>query len=143
MEVISSPLTNGDMARYRWYYVLLMPRWQRYVTSLQSQCEKRGEVPANAWLGGERYEVARQIEGILGEVCWGVTLSFHPDDPFSVVGEWEIGDMSEVHALMNIERRFAVEISDEELQQLVADGTFGDFVDMVQRKRNAAEIRGS
>jgi hypothetical protein len=143
MQPVCSPFHNGDMARYRWYQVLLIPKWNRYFASLKSQIASRGLVPPEMWGSHEQHEVARRIEEVLCRVCWGEHFTFHPLDPLLVVGEWEVGDLSEVQALMEIEREFAITISREELDELLANGTFGDLVNLVSSKANRLTSRST
>lgn len=119
--------------------------WQRYYRSIRRQITARGPVPDVAWVSEERCSAARRIEGILTERCWGDDFTFHPDDPYRVVGEWEVGDLSEVDALAEIGGDFGVHIDQDAIARLVEKGlTFGGFVDYVlnlQRRREASDDR--
>ncbi len=105
--------------------------------------QDRGPVRAETWGDAERLTIAYSIEAILEDCCWGERLHFHPDDPWRVVGECEIGDLSEFEALMDIEKKFAVDLSAEVLQPFFAkEPTFGDFVDFIREKTAFPKIRG-
>lgn len=111
--------------------------------ALKQQLAERGEVPVDVWGSGARQEIARRIEELLAEHCWGERLSFHPDDPWLVAGEWEVGDLSEAEVLMAIEGEFGVKLpaGGELAELLVAGWTFGDLVSRVEAGMASARER--
>ena len=141
MKAITSPKKNGDLnttgrfARVPILRAMLYgTEWQRYRDSLRRQLGERGPISDSVWGSAERLDAARRIESILKDHCWGEEFRFHPDDPYVVVGEWEIGDLSEVEALMEIEDAFGVKIKDEDMKAAIGeDPTFGEFVDYILR----------
>lgn len=135
MEALCSPFKNGDMDQYRWYQVLLIPKWQRYAASLETQLKRRGSIAPAAWGQTDRWEIAQRVEAVLRRVCWADhPFQFHPNDPWRVIAEWEIGDASEVQALMEIEESFGISISDTDINAFPENGTFSDFVELVRSK---------
>ena len=114
--------------------------WQRYFTSVRRQILTRGRVPDAVWMSERRCRAARKVEGVLSESVWGDDFTFHPTDPFFVVGGWEFGDLSEIESLMDIEESFGVHLDPWAVAGLLKNGlTFGDFVDYVlarQEERN-------
>ena len=69
----------------------------------------------------------------------GVTISlFIPTIRFYVIGEFEIGDLSELEVVMEIEEIFKIKIEPEELLGILSSkATFGMFVDyIVSKTRN-------
>lgn len=101
-------------------------RWHRYRNDLRRQILARGKIPDSVWESPERLAIARKIEDILAANCWDEPFRFHPDDPYAVVGEFEVGDLSEVEAVMDIEDSFDIKIPDKALQ-----GTFAELVDYI------------
>jgi hypothetical protein len=139
MKNLVSPIELGDTLRTGILacvpivrQVVYGTQWQRYYRSIRRQITTRGPVPNAAWVSEERCSAARRIEGILKEMCWGDDFTFHPDDPYRVVGDWEVGDLSEVEALAEIGEDFGVQIDQDAIARLVEKGlTFGGFVDYV------------
>jgi hypothetical protein len=139
MKPLESPLKNDDLYPKGWCSkvpilrsILYGTRSQRYQNCFRHQLADRGPVPDSAWVNSERLAAARVIERILEENCWFEEFRFHPDDPYSIVGEWEIGDLSEVEALMAIEEQFGIEIEDDTMNKALGEApTFGQFVDYV------------
>ncbi|MCC7418744.1 MAG: hypothetical protein IT428_00545 [Planctomycetaceae bacterium] len=143
MTPLVSPIESGDLSTNRWYHVLYGPRWGRYFESLKTQMLARGPVPVDIWDDSE-VDIARSIESILAEFCWGEPIQFHPDDPWWVIGEWEIGDYSEVEAHLEIEKHFDISLPDEIMREFFARrGTFRDFVGMIASRRRSAVTQGS
>ena len=104
-----------------------------YFRSLSRQVNERGPVSADVWQTPLRRNIANDIEAILSDACWGERLSFHPDDPWLVIGEWEIGDLSELDAVFRIEKRFGIELPRRELgERIMAGMTFGEFVSIIE-----------
>lgn len=142
MRPASSPISRGDIKPRRWHEIFASTRWQCYFDSLKTQLHERGPVADDAWGGQDRLEVARQIESILAECCWGENFRFHPSDPYLVVGEFEIGDLSELEALMEMEERFGIQLPDDEMREFLNRGpTFGEFVDLVRQKQRTRDDR--
>lgn len=138
MKPLESPIQRGDLSPNRWYHFLIGPRWQQYFASLKRQMKDRGAVSPEVWGDAERLEIATQIEAILEDCCWGEPMHFHPDDPWRVVGEYEIGDLSEIEALEEIGDKFGVELSiDVMLSFFDREPTFGDFVDFIREKQHS------
>jgi len=149
MKAITSPKRNGDLdikgrfARVPVLRVMLYgTEWQRYRDSLRGQLAERGAISDSVWGRAERLDAARKIERILEEYCWAEEFRFHPDDPYVVVGEWEIGDLSEVEALMEIEEVFDITIKYEEMSASIGEEpTFGEFVDYVLRLASNKRVK--
>ena len=103
MEPIESPFNNGQLPRpgSRWRHFIpgLGPSWRDYRAAVIAQATARGEVPPEVWSGASRHAIAQKLQRRLCE-AWGIDLSFHPEDPWLVIGEWEAGDLSEVEVLM-------------------------------------------
>jgi len=146
MKPLVSPKENGDLAEEKppvkssnvllkilsRIRIISFNNWRIYFESIQRQIQERGPVPDSAWQTTQRLETARKIEGILEENCWHEGFTFHPDDPYKVVGEWEIGDLSEFEAKIEIEYQFDIRIEDEQIRQMLEKNiTFGEFVDYV------------
>jgi hypothetical protein len=130
VKPLRSPFLSGQVRR-RWYHRLpFISPWNEYIRALKHQLAKRGAVPAGVWGDQARQDIAKKVEGILCEHCWREYLAFHPDDPWMIVGEWEVGDMSEVEVLMEIEAAFKVVMpAGKTLMELLGNGwTFGDLV---------------
>lgn len=145
MDPIRSPIERGDVTPHTVnplvHFFTYARRCGEYLDSIKAQLAARGPVLASEWGSADRLAVARELEAILGEHCWGgEKLQFHPEDPWFVVGEWEMGDLSEVEALMETERRFDISLPFEEVRPMIErGGTFGDFVDLVMRKQPTIE----
>jgi len=147
MRPLQSPRETGELANpamgWRWLVSLVTgpDRWQRYRNSLKRQIAERGPISEDAWQDPERLEVARAIERILDDCCWGERFRFHPDDPYVVVGEFEAGDLSEVEALIEIEKKYGIRFNDKEMESFLrTNPTFGQFVDLViERKQIVSE----
>ena len=78
--------------------------------------------------------IAMKVEKILAEACWGERFSFHPDDPWLVIGEWEVGDLSELDALFRIEEEFGIGLPrNEYAERIIAAMTFGDLVTVIEK----------
>lgn len=138
MKPLESLIHRGDLSPNRWYHFLIAPRWKQYFDSLKQQLKERGPVPPEVWGDPERLEMASQIEAFLEDCCWGERLHFHPKDPWRVVGEFDIGDLSELEALMDMEKKFGVDLSLENLAPFMAcEPTFGDFVDLIREKQHS------
>ena len=134
MQPIFSPLKISDLRAKTVKELLLGSKWKRYRDSLRKQLADRGSIPDSAWVSRERLEVARRIEHILADVCWGEEFHFAPDDPYAIVGEFEIGDLSEVEGIMAVEQAFGIKIPWEEMKaEIGEDPTFGQFVDYVMK----------
>ena len=112
MQPIRSPIEIGDVSRPRWYQAFYGRRWKAYFHSLKVQLKQRGPDLDSAWGTPERLAIAREIEAILAEYSWGETIRFHPNDPWRVISEWEIDELSEVEAIPTIETRFGVTLGD-------------------------------
>lgn len=113
MKPLCSPIERGDVAPHTnnplTHFFTYGRRCHQYLESLRQQIAERGPVPSDVWGSQARLKVAREWEAILSEFCWGgAGLQFHPADPWFIVGEWEIGDLSELEALMEAERRFDI-----------------------------------
>ena len=134
MQPIISPFKLGDLGAKSVKKMLFGSRWQRYRDSLRKQIADRGPITDSTWGSPKRLEVARRIEGILSEVCWGEDFHFAPDDPYSIVGEFEIGDLSETEGVMAIEQEFGIKIPWQEMMAEIGENpTFGQFVDYVMK----------
>lgn len=140
MQPLISPFQLGDLpAKIPWWRWIFGSPWGRYYESIKRQIDERGEVKDEIWGTADRLQIARKIESIIAEACWGETFKFHPDDPYLVVGEWEIGDLSEIECVMEIEEQFAIHIDEDETRQLLdRNATFGQFVDFVLEKSSNA-----
>lgn len=87
------------------------------------------------WQTPLRRKIANDIETILSDVCWGERLSFHPDDPWLVIGECEVGDLSELEAIMKIEKKFGVELNTKDIFKRIAVGlTFSELVAIIEER---------
>ena len=117
------------------WYVLRPTIWQSYLKCLKEQVAERGEVPATAWPTERHAAIASKIEDILAESCWGEKLSFLPDDPYCIIGEIEVGDLSEIEAMMDIEDTFGIKFPPDEwkIEKAV---TFEDVVGFIERSAN-------
>jgi len=123
----------GILGRLIWW--LWQPtEWHAYFQSIERQVRERGPVPEGVWGTPQRLAIAKRIEEILGKVCWPKRLSFHPDDPWLVIGELQVGDLSEVEALMEIEEQFCLDLPEDFVNETAALLTFGDLVTIVQRQ---------
>jgi hypothetical protein len=145
MKAITSPLKLADIERpipealARWgilghaLWLCLRPtKWQAYFQSIKRQVEERGMVPESAWGTPRRLAIARRIEAVLHDKCWPHQLSFHPNDCWLVIGEWEIGDLSELEALMEIEERFGLNFPKDFGDRIDQGLTFGDLVGFIE-----------
>jgi len=102
---------------------------------LKRQIKQRGPVPDEAWQTPRRRRIAEQIEEILSVACWAERLVFHPVDSWSIIGAFEIGDMSELDAVCRIEKRFGVELCNKQFGERVAAGlTFGELVTLIEQQ---------
>jgi hypothetical protein len=128
VKALESPIQNGSVAR-RWYHIFLLDpnRWRPYRRELRNQIEARGAIPNDVWQTGARRAVARRIEELICEHCWGEAYAFHPNDPWFVIGEIEVGDLSEVELIMAIEEEYGIDLSE---QRFPPAFTFGDMVDL-------------
>ena len=134
LQPIISPLKLDDLGAKSIKELLFGSKWKRYRDSLRKQLADRGLVPDSAWGSPERLAVARKIEGILAEVCWGENFRFAPNDPYAIVGEFEIGDLSELDGVMAVEKEFGIKILWKEITAEIGEcPTFGQFVDYVMR----------
>jgi hypothetical protein len=140
MKTLVSPKESGEInPKGRFSHVPVLRSliygtdWQRYCNSIRRQCAQRGPIPDSEWGTPERCDVARKIKAILKEACWGEDFEFHPDDRYAIVGEFEIGDLSEIEALMEIETQFGIKTDDDFRAILGEDPTFGEFVDYVMK----------
>ena len=138
MSALLSPYDRGVMGKdfSIWTKFLAFvkgeTRWHRYRNDLRKQILERGEIPDSVWSSPEHLEIARKIEAILAATCWDEQFRFHPDDPYAVIGEFEVGDLSEVEAVMEIEDSYNIEIPNE----ILAEGiTFGGLVDYIVSHR--------
>jgi hypothetical protein len=148
IKLIVSPKSNGDIApKGRFSNVpalrtlLYGTEWQRYRNSIRRQCFERGPIPDSAWGTQERCEIVRKIRAILKEECWGEDFEFHPDDRYAIVGEFEIGDLSEIEALAEIENQFGIKIDEDMREILGDDATFGEFVDYIIKLISGNKIK--
>ena len=107
-------------------------KWAIYFDCLKAQVEQRGQVPAEEWASNEMYSIAREIQALLKEHCWQEYLSFHPKDPYYVIAEFEVGDLSEVSAIMAIEEVFGVKFDDTYFTNAI---TFEDVVRYVDKHK--------
>ncbi|MBL7042622.1 MAG: hypothetical protein ISR77_28560 [Pirellulaceae bacterium] len=124
----------GIVGRLAWWWSR-PTKWQAYFRSLKRQVNKRGPISADVWQTPLRRKIANDIELILSDACWGERLSFHPDDSWLVIGEWEIGDLSELDAVFRIEKRFGVELPRKELgERIMAGLTFGELVTIIEEQ---------
>jgi hypothetical protein len=146
MKPIISPFKLGVIrTKPRWHERILvmgLSLWskqcQHYRKLLREQIEARGAVVDSAWGSAERCEVARSIEAILAEKCWCEPFTFHPDDPAYVVMEWEVGDLSEAEAIMDIEDMYDAMFPNCDIERIMKEeATFGEFVDYVLEKRGS------
>ncbi len=142
MKIIQSPFESGLIntpskpEKYKKLSIIGNILWwftrprkdQLYRESIKAQIEERGIVPFEVWGAEERYKVAKRIEKILCENCWLEEFSFHPKDPYYIIGEFEIGDLSEVEALMSIEEDFGFTFDDDHFK---SPPTFEQVVDYV------------
>lgn len=149
MNAVSSPLNSTELERpapsrfSRWGFVGILAwwwlrptKWQAYFQSLKRQVNKRGSISADVWQTPLRRKIANDIELILSDACWGERLSFHPDDSWLVIGQWEIGDLSELDAVFRIEERFGIELPRNEfVEQVMAGLTFGELVTIIEKQR--------
>jgi hypothetical protein len=126
MKPLSSPFTNGQITR-KWYHQILTPR-QQYISALQEQISERGKTHDEDWKTPKHVEVSNRIKEILRGICWEVELDFAPQDPWFIVGECEIGDLSEVEVLMDIEKEFKVRLRSRDDLGLL---TFLDIVNLI------------
>jgi hypothetical protein len=134
LQPIISPLKLDDLGAKSIKELLFGSKWKRYRDSLRKQLADRGLVPDSAWGSPKRLAVARKIEGILAEVCWGENFRFAPNDPYAIVGEFEIGDLSELDGVMAVEKEFGIKILWKEITAEIGEcPTFGQFVDYVMR----------
>lgn len=142
MKPLESPYDIGEVEQRENKYffskiksLFSESEFAKYVKSLKRQMKERGCVRPECWSDPERAKVAKEIEFILSEINWGEKFSFHPDDPYYIVGEWETGDLSELEAILAIEEQYSIEISDGEIDELLNNkSSFGNFVDMVLKK---------
>lgn len=150
MNTIVSPLETPDLARpipgglvrlgivgHALWLCLRPTKRQAYFQSIKRQVEERGPVPDDVWRTPRRLAIARQIEAILGDVCWPERLAYHPNDPWLVIGEWEIGDLSELEALWKIGERFGFPVTTDfirgDFAKRITEGlTFGELVSFVE-----------
>lgn len=153
MNALVSPLKSNDLDRPipkhfgifglvgRMIWKIMRPtRWQAYCQSVKRQIGVRGVVPDQAWETSTRLQIARQIEEILAASCWSERFSFHPDDPWLVIGQWEIGDLSELDAWWKICKLFELpydkEYFEKNFARRIEQGmTFGDLVTIIEEHR--------
>lgn len=153
MNALTSPLEFVELARAipdrnsRWgmlgrlIWLSVRPSVRRtYRRLVERQLDQRGSVPTDVWKTPARAAIANEIETILAVACWGERFSFHPDDPWLVIGDCEIGDLSEVDAIFRIERRFPTGLSLKEYGDRIKQGmTFGDLVTLIEEARQQGE----
>lgn len=146
MQPIVSPLKTADVARPipkglerlgivgRVLWLCFRPSWRfAYFQSVKRQVEERGSIPDSVWGTPRRLAVAREVEDILAVACWQERLSFHPDDPWRVIGEWESGDLSELDALWRIGDRFGCDLQTKAFAKQIVEGlTFGEMVSFLE-----------
>ena len=117
------------------HHIFVYPiAWRRYRSSLIDQCAARGPVTESHWPSPQHFAVAERLRPIFAGSCWAVPeLTFHPADPMAVVGEFEIGDLSEVEHIMDVEDEFELPKLGPELELLLSrDGvTLGDLVEFL------------
>jgi len=144
MQPIISPFKLSDLSAKTVKELLFGSKWQRYRDCLRKQLADRGPIPDSAWGSPQRLEVARKIEGILAEVCWGEDFRFEPNDAYSIEGEFEIGDLSEVEGVTAVEKEFSIKIPWEEMKaEIGEDPTFGQFVDYVMKLASNNSMQGT
>ena len=83
MKILQSPFKLGT-AKRRWYHLFLGDpnSWDPYFKALKTQLEERGVIPDHVWVTEEEKKVAKQIESLLKDVCWGENFTFLPKDEF-------------------------------------------------------------
>ena len=139
MKPLQSPIDLGDVKPAAWWNLWMGPNWMKYFDSLARQIEERGPVPREVWETQERADIAEQIEEILYTTCLLTPIQFHPDDPWKVIGEWEVGNFSEVQAIQDIATLFSIRLPLHKFAHRVEAGlTFGELVDWILTKRRLA-----
>lgn len=140
MKEIESPFTLGLPARNMpvryaripilgrclWYF-MRPSKWSAYLSSLKEQIEERGSVSDDLWPSEDHREIAKKITEILMQRCWGESLHFIPHDPYYIIGEFEIGDLSECEAMMDIEDHFKLKFLEIDKKT-----SFGQVVSYIQ-----------
>ncbi len=153
MKQIVSPITLGHtkrtitpslerlpfLGKLLWFFIR-PSKWRAYFLSIKQQTEERGPVTKEVWESSERYAIVKKIEEILAESCWGEKFSFHPNDPYFIIGGFEaetlsmVGDLCDVEALMEIEDFFDVKFPENFKEFFAGDPTFGDVVTLIEKK---------
>lgn len=143
MKALESPLSNGDMyppppdpysnwgvvGRAAWVLRRKFTGGDRYLGSLKRQITERGTISPDVWGTDRRRRIAEQLHRILYTACWRENLSFHPSDPWMIVGKCEVGNMSELDAVLRIEKAFKVNLLAKDFWGRVQNGlTFGNLV---------------
>jgi hypothetical protein len=141
-------MTNGDMypsvpscygkwgyaGQLLWTLRLSVMSGDRYLQSLIRQTRERGTVPPDVWNTHRQREIAKIIADILVSACWGEQISFHPSDPWIIIGKCEVSNMSDLDAIYRIEKAFNVKLFDNDIAEKVLNGlTFGDLVCYIEK----------
>jgi len=113
-------------------------KWRLYFLSIKKQVEERGPVLPEVWPSPEQYEIAKKVEDILAESCWEERLSFHPSDPYSIIGGFEaenlqtFGGLSDDEAIMSIEYFFKIQFPEDHKDFFEKNPTFADVVSFIE-----------
>lgn len=153
-EIISSPITNGYILNrleirkkqlgifyHVWKFLIQLISCEKiekhygfYVDGIIDQCRKRNSTKETDWKSPFHYKIAVTIQKRIAEKCWGELLDFHPDDPFYIIGEFEVGDGCEQELLMQIEEDFDFLFENDFNDMFSEETTFQELVDYVIRK---------
>ncbi len=103
-----------------------------------SRAIDRGIVPESEWEAYEySQEIRRQIEKIVIEHAYPENSTFHPLDPFELMIVLRYGDLNEVEIVMELEKEFGFDFTDEILEWLVEEKvTFIDFIRFIEARNS-------
>ncbi|WFB37475.1 hypothetical protein P3T73_06850 [Kiritimatiellota bacterium B12222] len=129
MKAIESPFENGQIPKHSIHRIFCP--WRAYRKSIKEQVRERGPVSQALWGTEKRKRIANTISNLIKNYCWGIDLEFAPNDPWFVIGELEVGDLSEIELIMAIECEFSVVLPDD-LFGREEVFTFEEMVDLIE-----------
>ncbi len=105
--------------------------WALYQECLEKQLENRRPPTLSDWQSEKHFLTAEKVTSIINSIAWSKPFSFYPEDPYYIIGECEVGDLSEIEIIMKIENKFKIQFP-KEFYGMIADGlTFGEMVDLI------------
>lgn len=107
--------------------------WNMYRDGLEEQFQKREASHPSDWKSQRHFEISQKITEIINKEAWQfkTPYTYYPDDPYYIMGEFEVGDLSEVEILMDIEKAYTIQFP-KNMGELITDElTFEGVIDLV------------